>query len=263
MMLALLLAALPAIAQAQSSLASTPAGVALAGSATARTESVWHALANPANIDGVGQPLLLSTFSPSAIGIEGFHEGGMIVAMPVDSALHLAAAAGTVGVHGYREVSARAIGAVKEGTFTFGVAVTIQSIAIDRYGSAVAPSVDLGMLGRLNDRISFGGSIVNITRSTISGVELPQRLALGFAFDLGTTALSFDLLHELRRSTAAALGISLTPVPQLVLRAGIASEPSTVSFGTGYELHGVLIEYGGAYISPLGFQHLFGAGVRL
>ncbi len=250
-------------AGAQGASGPDPAAISLAGSTTARDEELWHAQGNPASLAGTGHEIRAS-YAPSSLGIGGYYEGSSIGRVYAGGAFRVALAGTALGVEGYREITAGAIlSVVLTGGVRLGATVGLHSVHIDRYGAASALSCDLGALAHLTDDIRFGASIRNLGRATLAGTELSQEVAFGFGFDMGAaTTLSLDARHELRRPAAVALGLSTLPVPELALRAGVATAPATIGLGAGYRLGGVTVEYGGAYISPLGFHHVIGAGMR-
>jgi len=248
---------------AQPSLPSSPVEAGLAGSVVARVESPWLARSNPAAVATAPTGTFGASFSPSNLGIEGFYEGYALAALPIDSLAGIGAAVQGVGAGGYREISGSCIGAVTLGeTVRLGAALTVRSLAIDRYGAATAATIDLGAIAWLSDRIRFGGMIANINRAELAGAGLPERVAVGFAFDIGSsTALSIDAWQELRRSAGLAMGLSTSPAPGLTIRGGAGSGPGTMALGVGYTAGDITIEYGGAYVVPVGFRHVIGAGI--
>jgi hypothetical protein len=262
-MIGLLLWLLPGTVAAQAGVRESPALLALAGSVVARTGTPWYALSNPASLAGDTDIDILCAYSPSSIGIAGFVQGTMIATLPFDSLRCGALSAGATSVPGYREVYGSATIGLRSGSISFGAAISILSISIDRYGSAVAPTLDIGLLAALNDRTRLAGAVSNVTRERLADADLPQRLALGLAMDFGRTTISADVVQELHRSASVAIGLSFTPVPGSTINAGVGSYPEQISLGFSYNYHGIVIDYGGSYGVPLGFRHLFGAGVRL
>jgi|GEM_PF-2324989 len=240
-----------------------PAETALAGSVAARTEDHRFAGTNPAALSGTA-PLALLSFAPSALGIAGYHEENASALLPVTDVFRMGCSGRTLGAGAYHELGGTMQAAIDApGDVTLGAALSYHALMIDGYGSTAAATVDLGALARLTDRIRFGAAISNVGRARLLEADIPQQLSFGFAFDIGTaTTISLDAHHELRRPASLALGLSTMPLPELMLRAGIASAPATIAFGAGYDVNGILFEYGGAYIPPLGFRHVAGAGVR-
>jgi hypothetical protein len=257
----LLIVLLLRIASAQTGMGS-PAETALAGSTTARVESLWFATANPASLGDTSSPSILTFYAPSSIGIEGYYDGGLIAAMQCAEHARLAVAAQGLGVAGYREISARAVGAMRvaEGV-TMGGTIELHSLAIDAYGSALAASVDVGAIARLTNEIRFGAAITNLARGRIAGADLPQRIAIGFAFDIvqGTT-LSLDAAKELHRNASVALAISTIEAHGIVLRGGVANAPTRIAVGAGCRVGEIALEYGASYTQPVGVRHAIGLG---
>ncbi len=240
-----------------------PAGTALAGSTMARTGDLWYAATNPATLLSV-PPTLQASYAPCSIGIEGYHEGGIIARLAVSGPIGLGITAQGLGVEGYRELGGGGIITLAlPGDVALGVAVSLHSLWIDTYGSATATTFDLGALAHLASGIRFGAAIRNLARARLADTDLPQQTAFGFAFDVGAgTTLSIDARHEVRRPATVALGFSKAPIPELTIRAGLAHTPVSIGLGVGYEFDGISVDYGGAYIAPLGFRHGIGAGIR-
>lgn len=252
-----------AAASAQISRTPGPSETALAGSVTARTDNIWHVLANPALPAGE-RPLIAGFFVPPTIGIQGYHEGTMLALVPVTTGARLGLAGSSLGAGAYRESRATLIAAIDApGGISLGTAISYYALAIDGYGTAQALALDLGALMNLATGIRFGAAIHNPFRARIADTDLPQQVAFGFAFDIRReTTLSLDAHHELGSAACVGIGFSTVVLPGLELRTGIASAPATVAFGAGYEMDGFLFDCGSAYIAPLGFRHALGAGIR-
>ena len=248
---------------AQPSSSVDPVAMALAGSSTARTGGAWLAGWNPAAPGSGGRASFAAAFSPSAIGIDGYREGYMIALLPLDSESAIGADASGMGAGAYRESTARLLGAITvAGIVRLGAALALHSLAIDGYGGALSGTIALGAVASLGGRARFGMSADNIARGRIAGTALPQRMAFGFALDLnGGLTLSADAWRESRRPAGGAIALSCSPVRGLALRGGIGAGPATIALGLGYEAGSLLLDYGGAYIAPLGLRHVVGAGI--
>jgi hypothetical protein len=262
-MIGLLLWILSGPVRGQVGIRESPASVGLSGSIVARTASPWTALSNPASLAGCSAAEVLGACSPSALGIDRFIQGTTIATLPFDSLRCGALSAGATGVPGYRELFASAMFAIRSGGISFGADLSLLSLSIDRYGSAIAPTLDIGVLASLSERTRLGGGVSNVTRERLADADLPQRITLGFAMDFGRTTLSADVAQELGRPASVGLGLSFTPIPETTFSAGVASYPQQFSLGFSYDYHGIIVDYGASYALPLGFHHLFGAGVRL
>jgi hypothetical protein len=254
----------PAIAAAQNAEIASALETGLAGSTAARVESPWCAAGNAATLAHTASASLLACCRPSSIGIEGYYEAALAAAMPIDSATALGATASALGVKGYREVVLGVTAARRvSGMMALGATLALHSVAIDGYGAALAPTLDVGGIARLSDAIRFGATATNILRGRLGESDLPQRIALGFAFDLARgTIVSLDVVQELRRRASVRLGVSATPASGFTLRAGAANAPGTIALGAGYDAGGIVLDIATAYVQPLGLTHAVGIGLR-
>ena len=265
LLIALLLPATAAPSAAQQEERITPPTAALSLSTSARIDHPWLARDNPAALTSVEGIIVLGSFTPPPLGIAGLHEGGTLVALPVDTTLALGLAIDGVRLRGYGETTiAATVAWSPDPAARFGVTVATDHLAIEGYGSAVAPSFDLGVLLLPSPGIRFGGTLRTPIGSWGDRIALRRRLTMGFAFDIErSTVLSVDARHEIGRPVGASVGLSTSLDPALTLRAGFGHGPTMISLGMTLDCDGIIADYGGSYIVPIGFRHLFGVGVRL
>lgn len=261
--LALLALALPTAARAQDLLLLNPLDAAYAGPTSARGESVWSLRSNPASLSTTETRLGVSG-SPTAPGIGLIGEGTVAASFPLSPTVGAGATAEYTAAGAYSRTSISALGAVDLGGVTLGLGATYHSISIDNYGSAGSVTFDLGARAKVTEKITVGGAFRNVARATLADESLPQRLNVGFGFDLGgNTLLSIDAVQELGRSGGATLALSSEIVEGLTLRGGGGIGPGTLALGLGYRLSSVTIDLGGAYVGPIGVRSALGASVRL
>jgi hypothetical protein len=255
-----LLAVAAAPLTAQPSLPSNPLAIGLAGSVAARMGSAWLARSNPALTGSAEEASFGACFSPSGIGLDGIGEGYAVAGFPLDAGTGIGGTVAGIASGSYRESAASALGALTVADIIrAGAALTLHSIAIEGYGSAFAATLDLGAIASLGDRVRFGATAGNIARGRLAGADLPQRVAFGFAFDLDEgTILSADAWQESRRQAGGSIALSCSPMPGLALRGGIGTGPGTIALGVGYVMGAIALDYGGAYIAPLGLRHAMG-----
>lgn len=241
----------------------TPLDAAFAGAVTARSGDIRFASGNPASLRGPARTAVLASFTPSALGIEGYREGSFIGGTSLGHSFRIGLQAATLEAGAFRESSAQVIAAgYIHPDLTVGTSVALHNRAIDGYGSRSLPAIDIGMLVQLAPRFHAGASFTNITRSAFDEYPLPQRLALGLLYEPDSTfSFSLDVLQELERSSGVAFGLAWKPVPQLKVRGGIGSEPGRLGYGLGYSIGDIVLDYGGSYTEPLGFRQIFGAGL--
>ncbi len=258
-----LLCCIPILSHTQTLQRVDPFETGFAGSTTGRVGSGWFVHRNPAALATVEGGMLLASFSPSALGIQGYREGAFIASTQLGNTFSLGLNGGAFGAGAYSEAAGGVVAAVRvEKYLRIGATFLLQSVSIEGYGSEIIPLLDVGTQVRLSAETVFGASFVNATRSTVSDRDLPQRLALGFAW-MPDSSLSFsaDIVQELRRDLGFALGVEFEPLNGLPLRAGIGSEPSTIGFGIGFRTGNFIVDYGGSRVDPLGFRHVFAAGI--
>lgn len=250
---------------AQQTMYISPVESALGGPSAARIESPWHMRANPASLLGTRRHVLMLSFSPFATGLDGFFEGGMVAAVPIDSLWIVGITAEATEVQGYGElVISGAVAVELLGGVMTGISVSYHSLRIDRYGSAGGVSLGIGAIAQVDQQIRIGGSFKNVANGQIGTSDLPQQLTLGFAFEVdpGTT-LSIDVSQELRRSPILSLGLSTPLLEELVIRAGVAHAPARISLGLGFEIDGIIVDYSGAFVWSLGVRQVIGLGIHL
>lgn len=250
------------IALAQSSIAPGPAETALSGAGVARAGELPFARLNPALVGTVGRRAYASA-SPSSLGITGYVDGSAVATLPIDSALSIGVSIQGLSAASYRQVQGGGMVAFQPDWFiTVGAAVWLNSVSVDGYGSATAPTVDVGVLARPAAGIRIGGAATNITRAELADEPLPQTLAFGFAFDLSkSTTLSVDMSNQVGHSITTSLGFSTWLLPELVVRGGVGHYPTNLALGFGYRFSDFMVEYGGAWVDPLGLRHSVGVGV--
>ncbi len=259
---------LPVAASAAQETTDDPVGIALAGSVSARPERGVPASANPALagswLAAENPPITLDlSFAPACLGITGFRDGMAQAAWRHDARATWSAQAWLLAAGPYRRVAVSGAGAYAVlPQLTVGLRLALDAVTLERYSNGITFSVDAGLLARLTNRIRFGAAAANLTRAGLWGMPMPARLRVGLAFDLdrGTT-LSVDVTHQERRGADASVGISSTPIPALILRAGAGTEPGRVAGGVGYTAGDIRVDVGAAYVPPLGVQQCIGVGI--
>lgn len=241
-----------------------PVETAFAGSTTARSSDPRLAWRNPAALGNLEKRFnILAAFAPSVLGIEGYREGAFTAAATFGKHLAVGLSGAGLGAGAYQEFSGGATAASTiANNLRIGASLIARSASIDEYGSQIVPLLDLGAQIDVTPWFTVGASFVNATRTTLADEEIPQRLAMGMLFSQDSTfSLSMDVLQELRSDLGVGIGLSLLAVDGLTLRAGLATAPRTLGYGIGYQLGDIRVDYGGAYVAPLGYSHVFGVGV--
>ncbi|MCB0834558.1 MAG: hypothetical protein KDC45_13915 [Bacteroidetes bacterium] len=157
----------------------------------------------------------------------------------------------------YRESTASVAwsGAIKQ-VVSFGVMVNYHHLAIKGGGDASTAGVDAGILLRPHEKIMVGFSARNINRPSIAGDDLPQAASLGISFQaLPNWVVTADLYKDIRFPSDVRVGSEYKIADRIMLRGGLASDPSRVSGGLGIDVGFGQIDYAFYTHRELGLTH--------
>ena len=200
--------------------------------------------------------------SPQPFGLPALAHFGAAVALPFGSG----AASCSLVRHGtdlYRETAASVawMQPVAEGV-RLGTAIRGWHVGIERYGSAAAVSVDVGVLFEPLRQLAAGACASNVTLSRIGsgeGERLPVLLALGVAWTPDSTVLlAADVVHDQRYPISARVGVEYWILGALALRVGATSDPALFTAGMGVAHAGWKAHYSFAVHADLGGTHSAG-----
>lgn len=125
--------------------------------------------------------------------------------------------------------------------FSAGVQINYHRVALgDIYGARNNLSAGLGLFYRLNESLSFGTRITNISRARLAEFEderLPTVFGLGAMYTfsekvLWTVEAEKAIVHPINFKS----GLEIKPHEVLALRIGVNSYPFQSSFGLGLKL---------------------------
>ncbi len=150
-------------------------------------------------------------------------------------------------------------------TLAMGMALNVQRISIERYGSANAAALDIGFLGWPTPHLALGFCLKNATATTLGRLHerLPESLAFGLAY---TPTNDFLIVTELEKELEYPLvlkaGIEQTFLDFLSLRCGISNNPDKFSLGFAVRYAGMEFGYAGYSHTELGWTHQIDITVR-
>jgi len=123
--------------------------------------------------------------------------------------------------------------------FFYGVALNYSTINQgDEYGSASAFGINAGIAAEIIPDLWIAARATNINQPVYgnSQEELPRDLALGFSIRPAPVVLyTLDVVKDVQFPASVRSGIEVQPVPRFFGRAGFTTEPTTYTFGFGYE----------------------------
>jgi hypothetical protein len=123
-------------------------------------------------------------------------------------------------------------------TLSAGVQLNVHHVYIaGEYGSTSTFTAEGGILYNPSPNLSIGLHILNPTRSKIQEDErIPTIFNLGLAHKLGEMVLiTTGIEKNLDSGHSFKAGIEFIPIDKLSFRTGLASNPSLICFGIGYQ----------------------------
>ncbi len=232
-----------------------------AGGAKSDAVSLW---VNPAVIAADTASRLFIFYTPSPFGLKALSNFGAVLALPVSFGAVAVGYSG-FGTALYKEQSFSFTGSMKVAlTFSAGVSVTINHVAIDRYGSATVAVFDGGLVHFLSEKISFGMAIQNFTGTSVNGgEEIPQSMIIASCFELSAgTRLIIDLVKDVRYPAEVRSGVEFAIFDVLTIRGGCTDEPSRITGGISVRSRSVIFDYAAVTHRDLGITHSFGISME-
>lgn len=173
--------------------------------------------------------------------------------------LGLAAGFSTMGSALYRENTIKT--AVSFRPFKqagFGLGISGYNLSIQRYGSANALGLDLGLIGSPLEDLTMAAVARNFNRPRIGNTdeEIAQWLDWGVSYSLlNQLTFAFQLQSQQGYNSQIRFGQEYRHNRHLALRAGFSSQPSSFSFGLGLFLKKLRLDYAVKTHSSLGLGH--------
>ena len=147
----------------------------------------------------------------------------------------------------------------------YGLSFEAESVSGEDLGSANTVGFDVGVMGTLRGRTTFGFFMKNINNPKLTGTDdedLPQWFTAGVAYSpYGGVQTSLELQKQDDEDLRACFGVETEVTDFLVLRAGLQNNPNRVSAGFGARWQAVRVDYSYTSHATLPGSHHFGLGV--
>ncbi|MFH1352366.1 MAG: helix-hairpin-helix domain-containing protein, partial [bacterium] len=145
----------------------------------------------------------------------------------------------------------------------FGYNIRQLKLKIEDAGEARALAFDVGAVGLVSQKLSFGFFSRGINNPQIAG-DVYRDLTGGICFRPFRGMLTvFDITTPLdREENIMKIGCEMTVLPAFCVRFGIQPEPQRASFGFGFMLDFFDIDYAFVTHETLESQHLFSLAMR-
>jgi hypothetical protein len=147
----------------------------------------------------------------------------------------------------------------------YGLSFEAESVGGEDLGSASTFGVDVGVMGTLRGRTTFGFFAKNINNPKLGdpdAKDLPQWFTAGVAYEPYsgvTTALEMQKQDDEELRTC--FGLEFAVSDYITLRGGLQNQPDRLSVGFGTHWESVRIDYSYTSHATLPGSHCFGLGV--
>lgn len=239
-------------------------GLALGGSGLT-FEDVHAAWSNPAGLGQLTQSGF-ALYGEQRFQLAEIRQFGAVGAIQTGSG----AFALNLGYYGFSEYNEQRLGLAYgrslSSNFRIGLQVFALNTRIPEYGNKTNLSFELGLQGNISRQLSLGARIHSPVRMELVENEY---LAAALAFGIGyrpsqKVFLTTEIEKDLEFPARVRAGIEYFLIDALVLRFGLSTAPSSLSFGVGYSLNeNWRLDLAAAYHEFLGFTPGFSVVAQL
>ncbi|MEO0312486.1 MAG: hypothetical protein RIQ89_2143 [Bacteroidota bacterium] len=138
----------------------------------------------------------------------------------------------------------------------------LSTFIADNYGSRNVFTIELGLMAKPLKNLTIGTHIFNPQRADLvagGNEKIPTVFRFGALYQFSK---KLQITSEVQKDTEQSLmfktGVAYSPIQQLEIRIGLATNPSLLSFGFGYKVNNLSIEVSTSYHQTLGFSPQLG-----
>jgi hypothetical protein len=243
---------------------SQPTGVlsrAFSGSAAFSADHLWL---NPATIAREQDLQATLFYSPSPFQLKQLSTFGASVTGAFEQ-IRLGGGLQSFGSSLYREMTGTLCLAHEiTGSFSAGVSMQLYHLSIERYGTALRFAADVGFIVALNETMTFGSVLRNLTGTDFgSDDDIPQEFCSGITVRTGSWGrFSFDMIKDIRYPLTYAAGADVVLVGPVTLSIGFSGGTSILTGGLNIELFEMTFQYAVSSHQVLGLTHSLGVTFR-
>lgn len=156
-------------------------------------------------------------------------------------------------------------------TISAGIGINYHMVRIaNGYGSAGCITAEGGIIYKPIEKISIGAHVFNPSQSSFGeNQNLPTTFGLGIAYQpVESVLILVQGDDNTLTSPTLRTGLEYSPVKRLSFRAGLITNPMTLSFGLGWNLKNLNLDLAFSYHRVLGYTphislaYTFGGGVK-
>lgn len=222
------------VVQAQQVMGARSLGMGQA--AAALDQNAWALFTNPATLDE--RQLRGSFFGARYYGFSELTDMAAATSMPVsDKWGAVGIAFHRYGFELYHEQHLKVGYAYRWKNLRAGIGLNYTHMRIERYGSAGALALDLGLLAEITEQLTIGSYVTNLNRAKLGQAEeeLPRQLSIGAAYTpVNSVLVTVDAVKDVQYPLAIRGGAEIELFENFKIRGGISTEPVTFSLGLGY-----------------------------
>ena len=149
---------------------------------------------------------------------------------------------------------------------SFGYSFNLYSLSYHELGSDMALGLNAGFISVLHHRTRLGVMLTNINKPKVGeGVkhELPQALAVGLSYaPYQGVITAVDIKKNFDGETELRTGVEVEVHPIMTLRMGVRNHPASYSFGAGFKVSGIKLDYALSTHAVLDFTHHIALGYK-
>jgi len=146
----------------------------------------------------------------------------------------------------------------------YGLSFDAESVGGEDLGSASTFGIDIGVMGTLRGRTTFGFFAKNINNPKLGdpdAEDLPQWFTAGVAYSpYGGVNTVLEMQKQDDEDLRTCFGLELSVTDYVTLRGGIQNEPHRLSVGFGTHWEAIRVDYSYTSHGTLPGSHHFGLG---
>lgn len=218
---------------------------------------LWSVHHNQAGLAFVNKPQG-GIFSESRFVVPGIGLRGLVAAVPTSSGV-FGVSLSQFGYSSYNESKLGLAFARKFGeNLAFGLQLDyLRTHLAENYGNRNMLSVEMGVIAKLSEDLTFGAHVYNPNRAKLSDFNeerTPAIMRMGFNYRFSEKVIvAIETEKDIDFKPVFKVGLEYHITKPLYVRTGVASNPFLNSYGFGVELKQFRFDFATSYHSTLGY----------
>lgn len=226
---------------------------------------VWSVFNNQAGLARVNS-ISAGLYYENRFLVKSLSAGSFAFALPTNNGT-FGLSVYSFGTLGYRESKyGLAYGRSLGEKLNVGLQINYLSTVLpENYGKFSGVNAELGLQAKITDDLIIGAHIYNLNRMKLPTLDekiieyVPTIFKLGLQYRISEkTIIASEVSKDIENKIIFRAGTEYSPNDILYLRIGIATNPSSYSFGFGYKMKSISLDISAAYHQILGFTPQIG-----